>query len=482
MDDRDTTVRAAGTGARPAAPPGRPGPGHPTVLDDVLAIAPQLVPEPPEDLADRMITRLRAAIPAPGTGGGTMHPRSTEPAPHHHVAAIRPIPRTRPAATRVLGVAAAAILLVGSLAVAAGPRPGNGERPLRALLAAANATAGVTSARVHIAGTAQTDAELTKLPELPAMSLPKLPELPPASLPPLPELPPASLPKLPELPELPAAAPQPATPGMPEATAPRSQPPTAAPQEPGPGRQAPADELRRQFDDAQAGIRAVLAQLPRRFHARWTFEGSGTLQVPGRVEIQGDARLVESDPPATSASGKFHVVVDAGSVFTQNPDGTFTESAGATGPLGRVVADPEGVARLLRSASGTSRDLGLEQLDGQPVRHYRFDTDAAGVGAPEGTRGTFTVDAWIGERDHIARKVVLRAEGASQRDGMDARWSSETTIEITHVGAPVSIEVPPASRVTPAAPGANAVASILSPYGSAVPLPVPMPAGVSASR
>lgn len=404
------------------------------------------VPPPPPGLADRVMARIAEAETAHNLNGGLV--MTNDRTPRISKISWLPNPVAGPA-VRALAVAASALLVVGSLAVLAGPRGGDLGDPAAhgLLLTAARATEAARYARVEVSGSAETTVHIRRLPELP--------DLPEIELPPVPEIedPEFEVPAF-EVPEgLPEGFELPEDFAVPEAPDPselRAQAQAS--------RDEAQEEAQRRVQEFEEQVRTMLENLPREFHARWEFHASGVVEIPGRLELEGEARLVESTPEVPDGSGRFHVVVSNDVTYTEHPDGSYSRTGEGPGALEALVARPGAAVDLMAEAEN-AQDLGEEEQDGQRVRHLRFEADGN------------TVDAWIGSDDHIVRKMTVTSSGREERDGIEVEWRAEATIRVTPMDGPVTILVPPPDAVVTLPDAYAEVVGQISPFGETVPLP-----------
>lgn len=409
------------------------------------------------------------------------------------------------AATKALAAATAAILVVAGLAVATSTDDdADDEATLDTLLTAAEATETVGSADVEVVGDAHTavkiDLEefLSEIPDLDAMidrldaALP--PELPEIPAPPtrndedssddrraIPELP-----QVPRLPDIPA----PDCDGVPADVCDElrrrlddarrriedslSARDGAEGSEFDPGalrermlekietrRAAARQRMRRHLAEAQERFEKRLAEIPDEFRCDFHFEGSGSMSIPGTVEIGGEAD-VSCDPDFVGGSGRFDTLLSQDVAFDANGDGTFT-AAPRSGVGAALAADGQSMADLLRKAENAD-DGGTEQLDGVEVRHVSFSVGEGPV--------TFSVDVWIGVEDHVVRKLVTRSSGQVDREGIKAEFEAEHTVLVSNVkveGSTSEVEIPDFDDVVPAPPAAQMFEALTNPFGDALP-------------
>jgi len=118
----------------------------------------------------------------------------------------------------------------------------------------------------------------------------------------------------------------------------------------------------------------------------------------------------------------------------------------------------------LQGVSGTVTEVGTEQVDGVEATHYKADVDVqqlmAKVGdklGPEAKKrlagktgavsGTIPIEVWIGS-DGLVRRLTVSLDGSSL-GGASAKGSMNLTVDLTELGQPVQITVPPADQVSP---------------------------------
>lgn len=415
------------------------------VSEYARAMAPDAAPA---GLADRVIAHVRVA-PAGSPGVIDLEEEARrDPAPR------RSWPGTQRAPLlATLSVAAVMMLLVGVLAVM--PRGGDAPRlaappepeQLDPLLTAAERTLEAGTARVRVSGSATatiTPPDDLAVPDV-NLSIPAGTfEPPPFQPPPPPDY----------------------------STAPPEQHEEMRRQY-----DAQVEDMRRQYDAYVEQTRQQYEQLrrnsselfsgidlPDEFSFEMRITGTGAVEFPDRMRIDGEMRVVKAEPELPAdPSGDFGVAVDGDRTFVRSPDGVWVEVPSVAGPLTPVLADPDGVADLLSGARGEVDDLGVEELDGFPVHHYRFDLDA-GLFGPAGSDAEGSADVWIGVDDGIVHKLVA-ASSADHHDGSGfrARMRSTMTLELFDFGADVSVEMPTSAGTSssPLGPGA-----VLTPYES----------------
>ena len=130
----------------------------------------------------------------------------------------------------------------------------------------------------------------------------------------------------------------------------------------------------------------------------------------------------------------------------------------------RLPGRPEALLDVLEHAGGQVTQLEQTTLDGAPVRHLRGTIDLADAIAsapgrtgdrlgsglrsegidPSAIHGPVVVELWIDRQDRI-RQLHLTATPSA---GSDGGATVDATLHVLDPGAPVSIDVPPASQVT----------------------------------
>ncbi len=152
----------------------------------------------------------------------------------------------------------------------------------------------------------------------------------------------------------------------------------------------------------------------------------------------------------------------------------LAKQLGGSSGLGLDPGDPAGagsdVLAYLRGVAGTVTEVGTETLDGVDTTHYTAPVDLQQALAKAGDKlsaearqrlqdqaakvsGTVPVEVWIGP-DGLLRRVTVTVD-ASSLSGGKAKGSAAMTMDLTDVGKPVSITVPPADQVSPLDLGAR---------------------------
>lgn len=330
------------------------------------------------------------------------------------------------AAVRSLALAIAALLAVGSLALAA-PRAARHDEALEALLTAASeATKAAGSAYVTVDGRATTRVRLTNLDEMLAR-MPALdgfedqwsdaPSVPDVTVPTPPEFSPFDCHDMPadQCDAVNEAQREAAERAVGEADGHLSDVMDA-------NRTQLREQMEAQRRAMQDELAARLSEIPQEFSCTFTFSGSGPVTIPGAIDITGDAN-VECDPDVNDSSGSFGAGIAFGTGSGFPAGGVSSASAE------KFVADPGDLTTMLESAEGVE-DHGTEVIDGVEVRHLSFGAVPSGFGDGEGTS---TVDVWIGVDDHIVRKAVMRSSGQMSRDGIETEWTAEQTMLVSDV-------------------------------------------------
>lgn len=226
-------------------------------------------------------------------------------------------------------------------------------------------------------------------------------------------------------------------------------------------RAAARQRMRRHLAEAQERFEKRLAEIPDEFRCDFHFEGSGSMSIPGTVEIGGEAD-VSCDPDFVDGSGHFDTLISQDVAFDANGDGTYT-AVPRSGMGAALAADGKSIADLLRKAENAD-DGGTDQLDGVEVRHVSFSVDEGPV--------TFSADVWIGVEDHVVRKLVTRSSGQVDHEGINAEFQAEHTVLVSNVqieGSTAEIEIPDFEDVAPAPPAAQQFETLTNPFGDALP-------------
>lgn len=407
-------------------------------LGQVAEYAQSMNPGPaPEELADRVIARIRhadAAVTDLETTGATR-------APFGH---RRPLMAT-------MAVAAVLLLLVGVLAVVgrgggdAPPIAGPEDREeISPLLTAAEHTLAAGTARVRLRGT-------TRVTVTPPDNLivPDVEFVVPA---PAYEPPPFQPPPPPDDSQM-----------SPEDAESARQAYEAQLAEMRAQYEAFVEETRRRFEEVQQDSSAAfdLAAIPDQFSVSLDIEGEGAVRFPDQMRIDGEIRARAGEGVPDGSVEVFGVAVDGTRTLVRSPDGSWVAVPAPVGPLTPVLADADGVARLLVGATGAVDDLGEEELAGFRVRHYRFGVDPELLG-PESVEAQGSVEVWVGVDDDIVHKIVSSSTvHHHDASGFDSRMESSMILELFDFGADVEVEIPEPAATSSTPLGA---AAVLSPY------------------
>ncbi len=395
-------------------------------LGQVSEYAQELTPPPaPDGLADRVVTHVKRSAAAGSAVADLDLARDARA--QRSVDRLLHGPRRGPLLSSV-AVAAVMLLLVGVLAALPGVRPGGGgDDRLDPLLTAAESTRDTGSARVRLNGTTSmtvtVDQSTFTPPEIEVFD--EIPEFEPPSFDP---------------------PPPPDVEGAPEEAREQMLDDYQRMVDELEAQQERFAEEQRQLEafreDARRNLEAV--EIPDEFSFEMEITGEGVVVFPDGLEIDGQLVITDAEPPlggdATSSLG---VIVADGTTFVQGSGGPWFEVGAATGPLGPVLADADGVATMLRGADGDADDLGEEQLGDERVRHLRYPLTSALV-APPDADVTATVDVWVGTDDDVVRKLEAATTVDHATNGFGARIESRMTLELFDFGADVSVEAPSA--------------------------------------
>ncbi|MHB8670770.1 MAG: LolA-like protein [Acidimicrobiales bacterium] len=172
-------------------------------------------------------------------------------------------------------------------------------------------------------------------------------------------------------------------------------------------------------------------------------DGAAELAAPDRLHIRGSVRV------AGAVSQPYEITVTGGQVLLHRPDGAWDRVAGAVGSVATVVLDPQATATLLRSPVGAVEDRGTEGGPDGEVRHLRFSVAATSLAVdPAPGDQSWTIDARMGEADHVLRQMTLASQGGTPASGSAPRhWQVQLELRLSDPGAPVAVSAPPASEV-----------------------------------
>lgn len=400
--------------------------------------APQVGGGAPAGLADRVIERVRAEIPTPTHDTPRTGAASTA-AVGAGATARRSPEWVRRSAYRSLAMAAALLVLVGAVAVL---NHGGEEEPLDVLLASATRTEAAGPAEVQVAG----DATVTLSTTGDSGEAPDLSSVPPelqgyvqsrfeeimarwrqqmaefeaqvdATLQEAERLIDEQMSRIGEMFDRFGDAPSRPSPPPPDRPGQRTPPGAPSPGEPSPP--APPTDITLGFD----------------------ISASGRLD-PGRaIRLQGGVasdRGGRSDFEVRSRSDVAGVLVD----------GSWRAAAGAGSVLDTVLARADGAPAVLRAAVDAEL-VGETELDGAPVRRYRFAVDPGRIGriaaaAARAEPGQWTAEAWIDD-DDLLRRLDVRAAGRFDPTGV-AGWAMDLSLRLSGFGsaARLLVDRPPA--------------------------------------
>lgn len=230
-----------------------------------------------------------------------------------------------------------------------------------------------------------------------------------------------------------------------------------------------AEEARRQYEQMRQDTAAGFAEfkIPDEFSFDVSVSGEGAVEFPDRMRVDGQMTVTMTMPGDLpfDPSSPFGVAVDGDRTLLRTPDGSWVELPGTGGPASPLLADPDGIAEMLKAAQGEVEVVGDEEIEGRRVRHYRFRVKGP-VAAPSGSTvevsASGVADVWIG----IDERIVYRLTSTSSSSffdpsGFSSRIDSSMTVELFDFGADVTVEIPEASGSSSAALGP---ASVLTPY------------------
>ncbi len=178
----------------------------------------------------------------------------------------------------------------------------------------------------------------------------------------------------------------------------------------------------------------------------------GSLKDPATTVVDGDNVYVKAWPFVTEMAG-----ADTPWIQISVPDGVPSMNEGI-GPLGGV--DNCDFMGALAAVGGEMTDAGTEQIDGVETTHYtgKVDLTASLDKIPDEAKGEvedavgwidgapeIPLEVWVGD-DGLLRRLVVDMDLAKL--GMDVTGSAKLTVNLTSLGEPVPITVPPADQVT----------------------------------
>lgn len=416
-------------------------------LAQVSEYAAQMAPPAaPTGLADRVIAHVHQTGLTGEAGDGVEHDtvELDELAEQRQRRASNPLltGTGRNPLLAVTAVAAVMLLLVGVLALLPANRSDRSEvaeGEIDPLLAAAQGTLDSGSARVELTGRARVRATIP-LDQIPRPEMEFAPQLP--------EPPPFQPPPPPDLSDLPPEARQQVEEGYAQATAEMEA-----------AYEQFQTESERQYQQLRDDAAELFEQvsIPHEFSFEASLSGAGEVAFPDRLQMTGAIDITDAQPALPAdLSDHFAVVVAGGETYSQTPDGRWLVVPGASGPLGPMVIDADGVANLLGGAQEGVEDLGEEILHNETVRHYRFGVDDDVFSAP-GVEIDAESEVWVGDDDVVRRLRTSAVSRETDESGMTVEVDTVLTLDLSEFGVDVDVQAPEATGEADSPFGAAAV-------------------------
>lgn len=189
-------------------------------------------------------------------------------------------------------------------------------------------------------------------------------------------------------------------------------------------------------------------------HTTMKLTGSmtGTLSGEGDVDYTGDSPAVSMTLQAPSLGGEMKTLLVDGVMYLnldQITHGKYwkVDLSSPDSPLGALgdQLDPKSSLATLQKGMDSVTYVGQEDVDGQPLDHYRASVDSKALldqMGPDASAGagalpkTLTYDIWLDDQDRVTRLTS------------DLGSAGKLEMTLSDWGKDVSIEAPPADQVT----------------------------------
>jgi hypothetical protein len=166
-------------------------------------------------------------------------------------------------------------------------------------------------------------------------------------------------------------------------------------------------------------------------------EASGGTAFGDRMQLTGSLEVQENSAGVVIAEGRFNQLVAGGETYVL-AEGGYRQATGPP-PLGQILQSSDSPLKVLRTgAKGEVQDLGEEQLEGEPVHHYRFQVPPTVFQSPlPATEASdWTTDVWVGTGDGLLRRFQATAEGQST-DPIPIDWRTSLGVDLSDFGGAV---------------------------------------------
>lgn len=174
---------------------------------------------------------------------------------------------------------------------------------------------------------------------------------------------------------------------------------------------------------------------PSALSLRFGVTAGGELDFRGRANLQGTVRPVVPASSLEGAPAGFAVSVDGRHAAVRAADGAWAQVQSGSGPVGSVLLEPGAVGRILRNAEGEVEDLGQADLDGTRVSRYRFDVDPSAMVRTKLAEHHWTAEAAV-DGDGRVRALRLQSRGGVDRTS-PLTWRADVTLRLHDFGTPV---------------------------------------------
>lgn len=219
----------------------------------------------------------------------------------------------------------------------------------------------------------------------------------------------------------------------------------------------------------------------------FSIDTQGAMVLPDRMQMDGTVTTRSDVELPDAGSVGFGFVAIGDEAWISVLDMGWIAMPVDQDPFGPLVIEPEELTgSFLREPVGDVEDLGIEDLDGERVRHLRFeieaptlDDDAQVPGVEVTAEGLWSSDAWIGVDDDLLRRLDFSSQGSfAPEDGqatpmfgdMEGSWTLTMSMRLSDFDADIAIEPPPADQVRELTDAEADAFGFLAPFGGGAPL------------
>lgn len=166
-------------------------------------------------------------------------------------------------------------------------------------------------------------------------------------------------------------------------------------------------------------------------------DASGGTAFGDRMQLTGSLEVERAPAGVDIAEGRFDQLVAGGKTYTL-AEGGYREATGPP-PIGQFLRSSDSPLEVLQEgARGDVQDLGQEELDGEPVHHFRFQVPPGVFQSPLPSMAAsdWTTDVWVGIGDRLLRKFRATAEGEST-EPLPLDWTTSMGVRLSEFGGSV---------------------------------------------